>query len=329
MPYMTSELKSRLEELSLIGRVIPREFSALEVDLTIQKWPAYRFMGSMEATRLFLTEYEIAYKEQHKINVDVFEGEQLKIGRKISFRRNNDRLTQVYKARQHADSLGIPYPDYLEFSMDFASRRNGRRYPPQPNQLGPKGNSEHAWWVKFSEFWGHDRKKLAYNRMSPMAQYVVQNRRGLPAQSAVLEDLRNIGAELVSGTSAFIENYVFRFQYLQLNDCDVMGNYHVSVAAKEAKDNIERGWLVPESYPAILPHDLLQSCFGVPGIEQANSMVCHSCPAKAPCQRVRSAMLEQIKSKTGSFDPIAMKKKASQRDRTRKCRALKKLRDAS
>lgn len=329
MPGMTKEIKARLDELTLVGRVIPRGDLSREVELIVQKWPAYRFMGPMEATRLFLTDYEAAYKAQHSVNGDKDEADGLKIGRKTMFHRNNDRLTQLWRARQFADSLGVPYPEYLEFSMDFASRRNLRKYLPQPNQLGPTDRNREAWWDGFQKFWDLDRKKLAFDRMTPMSQYTVFNRRGLPAQTEFLHELLNIGAGTSANIQAFYENYVERKMYLDFTECLGSAFRGVPNPTGLANDHRVWGWPGSETYKPLRSHDLLQSCFGVPGTEHTGHMICMSCRLKTSCDSFREAALAMVETLTGESDPISAKKRASQRERTRRCRALKKLREAS
>lgn len=330
MSEISPKLKERLDELFQIARVIPREYTALEIELAARKWPAYRFLGPMEATRLFREAHENAYKGQHKVNADRDEAEKLKIGHKTPFHKNNDRLTQIWKARQFADSLGVPYPDYLEFCMDFASQRSRRRYLPQPNQLGPKGRSMKAWWDKFHEFWNHERKKIALNRMPAMIQYNERFRRGLPSQTEFVRDLLEIGAEVTSGgISAFVERYVVRLAYLTLSDCRELGAEQISSAHGQALEGVEQGWVELETYPPLKQHDLLQSCFGMPGAEKVNSMLCDHCYLRASCDRIQVATLRRVKKATGEVDPVAAKKRAAQRERTRRSRARKALREAS
>ena len=211
--------------------------------------------------------------------------------------------------------------------LDVLAGVNG--YLPQPNQLGPNGQSEEAWWNKFHEFWTDERMQLALNRMPPMAQYAATNRRGLPAQAQFVKDLLEIGAETVSGLSAFIEKNVIRLSYLTLEDCSRLGATRVREAYDRGRDGLNQGWLERERFPKIQSHDLLQSCYGVPGIETTNSMMCDSCPWKASCQNVRTHVLKRVKSSTGDVDPIAARRRALQRERTRKSRALKKMREAS
>lgn len=71
--------------------------------------------------------------------------------------------------------------------------------------------------------------------------------------------------------------------------------------------------------------DLLQACFGVPGVEKVESEVCDHCVLHTLCRKSRDVTLQKVKAVTGEEDPVAANKRAAQRERTRKCRARKTL----
>lgn len=320
---MTNQLTQkdeRFAELVRIGCVIPRELAAHEIDLITLKWPTYRFMGPMAATRLFLREYEAAYKRNHAINRDVKEAQNLKIGHKLSFHNNNDRLTQLWKARQEADSLSIPYPDYFDFCFDFASRRSGRKYLPQPNQLGPKGKGAEAWREQFDNFWCLDRIAISLGRMEPMAQYTTRYRWGLPAQIALTQNLLVLGEKKIANLSGFVCRYMARLDYLQLEDFRFVEREVVQREHKKAKDDFAMGIGEEQVYPPLQASDLLQSCFGVPGVRTDATDSCRSCRLLKSCDMVRKRVIDQVIERTGSENPIEERKRTLSRERTRRFR---------
>src|SRR6056297_322882 len=195
MPNTANTNRDRLQELYELSCLIPRGYLAREAELMVLKWPEYRFMPPMQATRLFHTEYVKAYRNHHKRTVDLHESEKIKIGEKLDMRRPNAHLTQLWVARQRADELGMPYSHYLRFEFSFAERRK-RKHPPQPNQLGPNPKNEAAWVAKIREYWTDDMCRIELNRMAPLAQFAVENDRGLPAQRRVREDIVELAQAL-------------------------------------------------------------------------------------------------------------------------------------
>ncbi len=145
--------------------LVTRKCLAEEDVLMISKWPAYRFMTPLAATKLFAAEYAKAYKNCLHVNFGALEAQNSKAGENIDFSSPNTRATQMWIARQNADRIGAAYPDFLEFCFDFAALRK-RRYPPQPNQLmaGP-GKARATWNDLFAKFWTSDRRQIAINRM--------------------------------------------------------------------------------------------------------------------------------------------------------------------
>lgn len=311
--------RDRLRELHKLARLIPREHLAREATLMIQKWPAYRFMPPMQATRLFHAEYVKAYKEHHKRTVDLHESERIKIGEKLNTRRANAHLTQLWVARQRADELGLPYPEYLRFEFSFAERRK-RKHPPQPNQFGPNPRNEEAWAAKISEYWSSDMCRIELNRMTPLAQFAIENDRGLPAQLQLREDLVDLAQELPEFLDALISRYVMELRYLRAQDCAPLGADIVARALERARAETGPHAPVPHEHEPLAPGSLLQSCFGVPGIPD-DEPVCQTCPHRALCRRTREHVLAETFKKTGSADPLDAARKKKNRDRKAKQRA--------
>ena len=325
MPNTASTNRDRLQELYKLCRIIPREHLAREAELMVLKWPAYRFMPPMQATRLFHAEYVAAYKEHHKRTVDLEESKKIKIGTKLDIRRPNAHLTQLWVARKRADELGMPYSHYLRFEFSFAERRK-RKYPPQPNQLGPNRKNEAAWVAKIREYWTDDMCRIELNRMAPLAQFAVENDRGLPAQRQIREDLVDLAQALPGSLEAIIASYVIELRYLREEDCAPLGIEIVARALERARAETGPCAPAPHEHDPLAPGDLLQSCFGVPGIPK-DEPVCRTCPQRALCQRTRKHVLATTEKETGSVDPLDAARKRRNRERKAKQRARQRERN--
>ena len=170
MPSPTDIRLNRIEDLADMQAMIPTSFLEAEDELMVIKWPAYRFLSPKHATALFIAEYAKAYKTNWSENQDRDEAARMTPTAKLDTTCNNAKFTQMWHARQAADLRGVPYDFYLKFCFDFASKRSGRRYPPQPNQLGPNSKTEIAWHAEFAKAWkGHET--VAFQRLDPMVQY--------------------------------------------------------------------------------------------------------------------------------------------------------------
>lgn len=310
---------TRLKQLVRITKFIPREYRAHEAKLMVAKWPAYRFMSPFEATNVFHSEYREAYRNYHKQNVDLEESKNIKIGEKLSFWKPSAHLTQLWRARQHADELGMPYRTYLRFTFDFASRGK-RNHAPQPNQLRPSPKAHDAWYCKLAEFWTSEYHLTELGRIEPMGQYAVENDKGLPAQRQFRSDLVE-SLKLHKGPLDFLlGKYVYALRYLRLEDFAPIGASAVELAAKRVHLEREAGEHVPKDYGKLKRSAFFQSCFGLPGIS-ADDPVCGSCPHRKECSFVRSKVTERVEAKTGSADPLEEKKRLATRKRVARHRA--------
>lgn len=317
-----NELEVRLRQLVRMTKLIPRPLLALEAELMAAKWPAYRFLSPMSATRLFHSEYVAAYKAYCSTNIDRETGENIKVGTKLRFLTPNAHLTQVWKARQIADNLGLPYPDYLEFAFSFAAERR-RAHAPQPNQLGPNDKTREAWCTKLEVFWTPERARLALNRMEPMVQYACEYDRGLPAQRRFREEL--VESEAASGCAldGFIGRNVVSLRYLRFEDCAPLGADAAAAALERVSREPEARFYPAHSYDQPGPESFLPSCFGLPGIKTNDPVYC-ACPLKQQCMIARDFVTERVKAETGSDDPVAENSKRKNRQRVAQYRARKK-----
>ena len=305
--------ETRLKKLIRATKLIPRPVLKREAALMLSKWPAYRFLSPYEATKLFHAEYVEAYKIYYTTNIDYQEGQRIRIGSKLRFLMPNAHLTQVWKARQLADELGMPYPDYLEFVFAFAADRQRERAP-QPNQLGPNDKTKEAWFAKLEAFWTLDRYALALSRMDPVPQYARDHDFDLPAQRKFREELIESKASCEGALDGFVGRYVCSLRYLSVEDCMPLGPEAVASALdRVTQDAVSTPGPLSIAHQ-LKPESFLQSCFGVPEII-ADERVCCDCPLQVKCATTRRDVLHQVKLVTGSEDPLDERRKRKNRER--------------
>ena len=97
------------------------------------KWFDYRFMHPTLATYLFARSYTTIYKVLFRRHVDHARAEG-RLGFKDSDIFNSRELSGFWRARQHADAIGMPYELYIELAMEGLMRIS-RSFLPRPTQL--------------------------------------------------------------------------------------------------------------------------------------------------------------------------------------------------
>jgi hypothetical protein len=314
----------RIQSLVEMQRIIPRQYLAIEADLMVSKWSAYRFMSPRQATALFIEKYAAAYKECLRVNYDVDAAVRADPTKTLDTTTNNSRYTQVWMARQYADEWGLPYDVFLEFCFDFAARRKDRRYFPQPNQLGPNGTTGEAWSEAIAKF-VEDRYPLAFKRMSPMVQYTVDNHAALPAQMAFENELLAFGRTADGSLEYFIAHRMVALR--QLSEATyraAFGDELVERAIARASSDIESGVMPVEIYEPPVEGAMWQGCLGVNGIDHAVSSICGSCGQYELCGKVREIVDKQVVKTTGYSDPLREKELENGRRDVARSRAKKK-----
>lgn len=102
------------------------------------KWFDYRFLHDVHATYLFAEAYRTAYRECFRQMIDHERAAHVKGVRSEDIfdgtQPRNYHLTGLYKGRQWADMLTMPYDAYCRIAFKWATQRS-RRYLPRPTQL--------------------------------------------------------------------------------------------------------------------------------------------------------------------------------------------------
>lgn len=127
-----------LEACHDIMFALPDEMTEPERWLMTSKWFDYRFMHPVHATYLFTDAYRRVYKQMYATTFDREKAEYVKgIKAEDPFdlsKRNTDRAG-LWKARQMADGLGMPYDLYIAVAMTWSLRKCRKDYLPRPTHL--------------------------------------------------------------------------------------------------------------------------------------------------------------------------------------------------
>lgn len=299
---LPQEYKKRIDDQARAVIFMPMADLACESSLMVTKWPEYRFITPLAATKLFVVEFRRAYAFCLRTNVDLLRSENSKAGSNIHFLRPGTGETTAWRARQKADAFGLPYPVYLRFCFDFAMRRKRNRLP-HINQLFPSNpGARDAWALEFEKFWTDDHQQLAYDTMKFMPQFADLNSRSLPARKTfAVEFLRDVSRR-ITNLDDFVSGYVVRRNYLSSFElADVVGKNPVAIALTRALNDVRTGVLQKMPF-TVSGADRMQACFGLPGVSGVGDP-CDECPTRASCSSLRELAEEKVLATSGYLDP--------------------------
>jgi hypothetical protein len=148
MSMPNPKLMKRLADLLRMRNILHPKDLIIEGELASTRWFAYSFMSPVEATEEFRRVYTAALQSYVRANIDLELSKKVTGVRPGTPDRRTRPYTQLWRARQKADRLGVPYEVLVNFGFDFAQRRT-RKASPLPHQLFATDKSEKAWWSMF------------------------------------------------------------------------------------------------------------------------------------------------------------------------------------
>jgi len=117
------------------GAISPGQLK-FEVPLFGAKWYDYRQMHPTEATYLFAACLVDAYRAAYKRNIDATRAEHVKVLKDRDLFKNKPALiSAIWRCRQSADAMGIPYELYLALAYEYATKFWHMQHLPRPSQL--------------------------------------------------------------------------------------------------------------------------------------------------------------------------------------------------
>ncbi len=126
---------SRIDADRLAAKFVSPKLLKVERALQTGKWFEYRFMNPTAATYLFANEYKKAYSFAYQQNIDTERGEHVTALPNDLFKARKSMITGVWRCRQVADAMGMPYGLYLERALHWVTRRWREKHLPQVYNL--------------------------------------------------------------------------------------------------------------------------------------------------------------------------------------------------
>lgn len=138
----------------LMNRFIRKDWIEMEASLYGAKWFDYRFMNPVQATYLYAHEFIRFYRmcasknysskngdfRQPIMGGDLFamperKEDETKASFEKRLKRKKLQISGIWRGRQFADAMGMPYAEYLEFAFHWTMRFWKQAYPPRPTQM--------------------------------------------------------------------------------------------------------------------------------------------------------------------------------------------------
>lgn len=165
---------------ALMFKHVRQDMRQYEGALYTSKWFDYRFMNPVASAYLYADEYVKQFRIFYRKTIDyrATEGP-----RPITPMKNKDLfkcpqpfITAIWRGRQHADAMGIPYDLYLEFAFEGRLRFWKRAHLPGPALLYSTDVCEYV-----QEQW--EKRQLGVLFYGRHSAYRVHRYAGTPAQN--------------------------------------------------------------------------------------------------------------------------------------------------
>lgn len=321
--YMTKNERSELEReagalhaseaagglSSIIGQAawarahIPSDFLQDDAKLSASCWPAYLHLSPLERTRQFTAQYVQAFTyyakrlmDLHKVSLPCLVEPVLELNAPAN-------VSSLWRARQRADELGIPYEKYLFPVIQHALEEEGHSRLPLPNQLYDIAQITHV-----HEKWEEWVRDGVFPTGEWDARLKAVNFRGTLAQLHCHEVLFGL-----------IGRSVGRLEQFMLRD----GLLPEAIARERLGDELvdralaRHGSVSASSEPATSAA-YIRPCLG---LLATRSAACVGCPFDSQCARVAQAVDREMVVVYRSTDPRSDHKRELARNRKRRQRA--------
>jgi hypothetical protein len=277
-------------ELSFAREFINSEVLRDEPGLAETTWLPYRYMSAFERTELFTREYEAVFKRLHAQYKDYHKAAGMQPVALEFVRNARGEMTSLWKARQYADALGVPYSIFIHTSMDVAINRHYQKVP-RPNQLCRPWQVEAvqvAWLKEVAS------AQLFADDWDP--RFFAPSNREDPARTAALDALTNHVKRVAPGRWAErLANYMFR--RLAINEVEARQRFD--------DDMVDEAIKFPHA-PTITLHAASERpyrphCLGMQQVPAASQ--CAGCSLREACVKLRTIVDREFIKSAGTADP--------------------------
>jgi hypothetical protein len=303
--------KDRAKAILQVAARIEKPLLEYERDLATRKWFDYRFTSPVQATQIFIEACDSAFRDHWGANWNMNDGK-----RDEYLAATSARPTLTYadfwKARQDADVFGLPYPFFVNLSIeDSYNRRRGRL--PRPSQVF-RSDYSFVYIERIMEKWTSYRKELRL-MVSQLPQYRTEAFRSLPAQIAHREWVINqiklrYSDPHVIGRLVHMERLLPLEMAVELFDSERLAK---AARAVEGEPPVETA--------ATTDGDFWPGCFMVPHAFSTVSSSCSICPVATHCGNADRVLRDVLVRLHGNDNPAGELHRTSGRRKRKKLAA--------
>lgn len=155
---------------------IDRKWRDFEVALYTTKWFDYRFLHPVQATMRYVEAYVPVYRRVYAESVNSRAAPYIPVFKGDFFSLDAATKTGLWRGRQIADAIGMPYSEYIDTSFRLTLKYWNQRFLPRPCHLYSTDVIEKtvAHWVKLQE---------ARSYVSEEPEYLTDAYQGFPIQN--------------------------------------------------------------------------------------------------------------------------------------------------
>lgn len=298
-------VKRKVGELVFQRTYIDKGLLAKEALLLRTRWIGNRYMSPVQATQAFTEAYIAAYRAAWARDFDHSEAPHKQPCTPSLALNDRSVISSLWRARQKADELGMPYDLFCEVVMErWIVGRKAKR-PPLPNQL--ISGKLFGAWMRGHPTWAETGERLflpAWDRrffMEPSGEDPV-HAAAMRALSADVLHAKDRPARLA--------------RYLGAGGPLTEARAKVMFEADVVRDALAMVAVPAEVNEA--PEGYAPACIG--NRSDVRDMPCHNCPFAVQCSSVKRKVTRALNASGVSGDPRADRRREQNRNSQRKHR---------
>jgi hypothetical protein len=304
----SSALDVWIGELAIVRQSVKEEHLRDEPDLAKTRWVTYSYMSALKCTELFGELYLDAYRTWYERLKDYSTAADQRPVSAELFLNDARQINGLWRARQEADRIGMPYEMFLNATIGWGAEQKNRNHFPAPNQLYGEAQLKVA-----QERWQSQRDIIGlFGDDWDDRLFVGDEKAGLPRLKAMrlayarVTTSKNPDIALANlmGRCGAIDETLARRMFQSRPGLVDKAMTQMAPLRKVRDANGLRPYV---------PH-----CLGITFDSVAQA--CSSCPLLTKCELLWRQTTEELERTTGSANPRATRKTQLARERQRRCR---------
>lgn len=304
----------RSGELALVRECVSDEYLQEEPRLVEPRWLTYSYMSALQCTELFCQLYLGAWRTYYGRVRNITTGQRMPVDEQL-FKNDLHQISGLWRARQAADRIGMPYDIFLNAVFGWAAGQKNRKRFPAPNQLYGTAQLEvarRAWEQAsqtlhiFGEHWD-DRLFLG------------DEKAGLPRQKAIRLVYQRVNRS--PNPEVALANYLGRAGAID----EVLARRMFRHRAGLVDDAMRHVVASTNARTPAEPKQYVPSCLGI--TFDIPEPACSACSVAHLCERLWHKTSKELEGVTGSSDPRKARHREMATNRKRRSRERKRERE--